>query len=72
MADLLCRDRNLRPGLDFGELPPGDYSLSVAFPGEDAVDFGFSIDPDAPHKEVLIDASPAYYCRCCGWNFEPR
>jgi hypothetical protein len=57
---------------DFGELPPGDYSLTVAFPGEDAVAFGFSIDPDAPHKEVLIDASPGYYCRCCGWNFEPR
>jgi hypothetical protein len=57
---------------DFGELPAGDYSLTVAFPGEAGVGFGFSIDPDAPHAEVLIDASPGYYCRCCGWNFEPR
>ena len=57
---------------DFGELPPGEYSLLVAFPGEDAMEFRFSIDPDEPHAEVLIDASPGYYCVCCGWNFEPR
>lgn len=57
---------------DFGDLPPGDYTLTVSLPGEDAVGFGFSIDPTAPHADVLIDASPGYYCRCCGWNFEPR
>ena len=57
---------------DFGELPSGEYSLTVALPGEDAVGFAFSIDPGAPHAEVLIDASPGYYCRCCGWNFESR
>jgi hypothetical protein len=57
---------------DFGELPQGDYSLTVRLPGEDAVGFGFSIDPRAQHAKVLIDASPGYYCWCCGWNFEPR
>lgn len=55
---------------DFGELPAGDYSLTVVLPGEDAVDFGFTIDPLAPPAEVLIDASPGHYCWCCGWNFE--
>ena len=57
---------------DFGDLPPGDYDLKVSLPGEDAVGFGFVIDPSAPSTSVLIDASPAYYCNCCGWNFEPR
>ena len=57
---------------DFGDLPRGEYELTVTYPGEDAVDFGFVIDPSASSSEVLIDASPAYYCYCCGWNFEPR
>jgi len=51
---------------------PGEYDLMVAYPGEAAVGFGFVIDPAARSIEVLIDASPAYYCNCCGWNFEPR
>ena len=57
---------------DFGELPPGEYRLMVTLPGESTVGFGFSVDPAAPTSEVLVDASPGYYCRCCGWNFEPR
>lgn len=57
---------------DFGDLPPGEYSLIVTYPGEDAVGFGFVIDPSARSADVLIDASPAYYCNCCGWNFEVR
>lgn len=57
---------------DFGDLVPGKYVLTVSYPGEDAVDFGFLIDPSANSRNVLIDASPAYYCNCCGWNFEPR
>jgi hypothetical protein len=57
---------------DFGDLPPAQYDLSVSSPGEDAVSFGFVIDPSAHSTQVLIDASPAYYCNCCGWNFEPR
>ncbi len=59
-------------GFDFGDLPPGEYDLLVTYPGEDAVGFGFVIDPSARSTDVLIDASPAYYCNCCGWNFEPR
>jgi hypothetical protein len=55
---------------DFGDLLPGEYDLTVTFPGEDAVGFGFVIDPSAHSTDVLIDASPAYYCNCCGWNFE--
>jgi hypothetical protein len=55
---------------DFGDLPPGEYDLKVTFPGEDAVSFGFVIDPLARSPDVLIDESPAYYCNCCGWNFE--
>jgi len=55
---------------DFGDLPAGEYEISVTFPGEDAVVFGFVIDPSAHSADVLIDASPAYYCNCCGWNFE--
>jgi hypothetical protein len=43
---------------DFGDLTPGEYDLSVIFPGEDAVGFGFVIDPSAHSTEVLIDASP--------------
>jgi|SRR5208282_1376060 len=57
---------------DFGDLPPGEYALTVTYPGQDAVGFGFVIDPSAHSSDVLIDASPAYYCNCCGWNFEPR
>ena len=57
---------------DFGELVPGEYELLVTYPGEDSVGFGFVIDPAARSTKVLIDASPAYYCNCCGWNFEPR
>lgn len=57
---------------DFGELPPGDYSLLVGMPAGDSVSFGFSIDPAASDNGVLIDASPGYYCWCCGWNFELR
>jgi len=57
---------------DFGDLPPGEYELTVTYPGEDAVGFGFVIDPYASSSDVLIDASPAYNCNCCGWNFEPR
>lgn len=57
---------------DFGDLTPGEYTLTVTFPEEDAVQFGFVIDPAARSTDVLIDASPAYYCNCCGWNFEPR
>jgi hypothetical protein len=55
---------------DFGDLPPGEYELTVTFPGEDAVEFRFVVDPSAHSTDVLIDASPAYYCNCCGWNFE--
>lgn len=57
---------------DFGELPAGEYNLTVTFPGEASVGFAFIIDPSARSSDVLIDASPAYYCNCCGWNFEPR
>lgn len=55
---------------DFGNLTRGTYDLTVTFPGEDAVGFGFVIDPSVRSNNVLIDASPAYYCNCCGWNFE--
>jgi hypothetical protein len=57
---------------DFGDLTPGEYGLTVTYPGEDAVGFGLVIDRSARSTEVLLDASPAYYCKCCGWNFEPR
>ena len=57
---------------DFGRLPPGEYSMLVTLPGEDSVGFAFSIDPEAQQSEVLVDASPGYYCRCCGWDFEPH
>jgi hypothetical protein len=55
---------------DFGNLTPGTYDLTVTLPGEDAVGFGFVIDPSARSTNVLIDASPAYYCNCCGWDFD--
>jgi hypothetical protein len=55
---------------DFGSLMPGEYHVTVTYPGEDAAGFGFVIDPSARSTNVLIDASPAYYCNCCGWNFE--
>jgi hypothetical protein len=58
--------------LDFGDLKPGEYDQQVTYPGEDAVGFGIVIDPAAHSTDVLIDASPAYYCDCCGWNFELR
>jgi hypothetical protein len=57
---------------DFGDLMPGEYQLTVTYAGEASVGFGFVIDPAARNTDVLIDASPAYYCNCCGWNFEPR
>jgi hypothetical protein len=57
---------------DFGSLPPGEYSVLVTYPGEDAVSFGFIIDPSARNSGVLIDASPAYYCFCCGRDLEVR
>jgi hypothetical protein len=57
---------------DFGKLTPGEYVLSVTLPEEDTVSFHFDIAPSAHNKDVLIDASPAYYCSCCGWNFEAR
>jgi hypothetical protein len=57
---------------DFGDLKPGEYDLTVKLPGEDTVGFGFIIDPSARSTHILIDASPAYYCRCCGWDFEPQ
>jgi hypothetical protein len=57
---------------DFGDLMPGEYNLFVTYPGEAAVGFQFVIDPAARSTDVLIDASPAYYCNCCGWDFEPR
>ena len=57
---------------DFGNLKPGEYDLSVTLPGEDAVGFGFVVDPSARSSDVLIDASPAYYCNCCGWTLEPE
>lgn len=57
---------------DFGDLPPGEYGVTVSYPGEDDTGFGFVIDPAARSTDVLIDASPAYYCNCCGWNFEPH
>lgn len=57
---------------DFGNLKPGEYGLTVTYPGEDATGFGFVIDPSARSTDVLIDASPAYYCNCCGWTFEPK
>jgi hypothetical protein len=55
---------------DFGSLTPGMYDLTVTLPGEDAVGFGFVIDSSARDTDLLIDASPAHYCDCCGWNFE--
>src|ERR1700704_214163 len=58
--------------VDFGDLMPGEYNLLVTYPGEAAVGFQFVIDPAARSTDVLIDASPAYYCNCCGWDFEPR
>jgi hypothetical protein len=57
---------------NFGDLMPGQYDLAVTYPGQDAVGFGFVIDPSARSTDVLIDASPAYYCNCCDWTFEPR
>jgi hypothetical protein len=57
---------------DFGELIPAQYDISVDYPGQDAVGFGFIIDHSAQNKDVVIDASPAYYCSCCGWTLEPR
>ena len=69
-AGELIIDRTGR--FDFGDLKPGVYDLTVTYPGEDAEGYGFVIDPSARATEILIDASPAYYCHCCGWDFEPR
>jgi len=57
---------------DFGDLMPGEYNLFVTYPGEASEVFQFVIDPAARSTDVLIDASPAYYCNCCGGDFEPR
>ena len=57
---------------DFGDLVPGEYQLNVAFPREDSYMVYFAIDPKAHTTAVLIDASPRYYCECCGWEFEPH
>jgi hypothetical protein len=57
---------------DFGVLAPGRYDLNVSYPGDDAVVLGLVIDPSASNTGVLIDASPAQYCYCCGWSLEPR
>jgi hypothetical protein len=57
---------------DFGGLLPNEYALTVDRPGAAAFEVRFAIDPSAPNEDVLIDASPAYYCSCCGWDFEPR
>lgn len=70
LAEEVVIDKSGR--FDFGDLKPGEYDLQVTYPGEDAVGFGFVIDPAAHSTDVLIDVSPAYYCNCCGWNFELR
>ena len=58
---------------DFGEVPPGEYALSVNLaPDEAGVMFHFAVNPSKRTTEILIDASPAPYCDCCGWDFEPR
>lgn len=69
VADVVI-DRSGR--FDFGDLRPGQYSVLVTYPGEDATEFEFVIDASSQSDRVLIDASPAYYCNCCGWAFEPR
>ena len=66
------RNPDASGAFDFGDLTPGNYSVIVKLPNEDAVEFGFTIDPTAHNADVLIDASPAPYCHCCGWDFEPR
>lgn len=50
----------------------GEHSLAVELPGEEIVLFHFAVTPRAQTTEILIDASPAPYCDCCGWDFEPR
>jgi hypothetical protein len=59
---------------DFGDLPPGEYDLTVSYSGkgDDDLGFGFVIDPSARSSDLLIDASPAESCNCCGGDFEPR
>lgn len=57
---------------DFGALSPDDYVLQVTLPGENTVEFHVTVDSAAQNSRVLIDASPAYYCACCGWDFEPQ
>lgn len=55
---------------DFGDLKPGEYEVRVTYPADYMTSFGFVIDPAAQSSEVLIDASPNYYCDCCGSTFE--
>jgi hypothetical protein len=55
---------------DFGGLKAGDYEVRVTYPADYTTSFGFVIDPAAQSSDVLIDASPAYYCNCCGSTFE--
>jgi hypothetical protein len=55
---------------DFGDLKPGEYEVRVTYPADYMTGFGFVIDPATQSSEVLIDASPNYYCDCCGSTFE--
>ena len=57
---------------DFGYLPPATYDLSVKHPDEDTFLTEVTLAPEATSAEMLIDASPAYYCGCCGWQVEVR
>ncbi len=56
---------------DFGSLPPDRYDLSVSVGGYNS-GFGIVIDPAVHNQEVLLDVSPAIYCRCCGMDLELR
>ena len=55
---------------DFDDLKPGEYEVRVTYPADYMTSFGFVIDPAAQSSNVLIDASPNYYCNCCGSTFE--
>ena len=58
---------------DFGDVPPGEYALSVhLIPNEAGIMFHFAVNPNMRTRGILIDASPAPYCDCCGWDFEAR
>jgi hypothetical protein len=69
---LIDRVVNESGTFDFGNLPAGDYSLEVTLPGEATFGVSLTIDSTAHNNDILIDASPRYYCSCCGWDFEPR